>query len=106
MTNAFSAAREICHSALAVIAAIAGGQGVLLSIVASFGVHISALQASQGIAIAGGAALAISKAIDSINNMVVSHGASLAAAYTAQSGTGGAGSGPVVNVAAQPVGGA
>jgi hypothetical protein len=95
MTNALSTAREMAHSLLAVIAAVAGAQGVLLSIVASFGVHISALSASQGIAVAGGAALAISKAIDSINNAIVSHGASVAAGYANAYQPGGAGSGAI-----------
>ena len=69
MQQAFSKAREIAHSALAVIAAIAGGQAMLLTFIANFGVHISALDFSQKIGLVGAGVLTLSKFIDSLNDI-------------------------------------
>jgi hypothetical protein len=71
MQNFFSIAREVSHSLLAVLGAVAGGQAAIATIAAEFGLHISALDISQKAGAVGVVVLAVSKFIDSQNNAKV-----------------------------------
>lgn len=71
LLSILSAAREASHSALAVIGAAAGAQAVIVNLLAVLGVHVSAMQASNAVGVAGAVVLAVSKGIDSLNNAIV-----------------------------------
>jgi TRAP-type mannitol/chloroaromatic compound transport system permease large subunit len=68
LNQALSAAREASHSLLAVLAAVAGSQAVVVAALGDFGVHISAADVSLKLGAVGAVVLAASKAIDSWNN--------------------------------------
>jgi hypothetical protein len=68
LNQALSAAREASHSLLAVLAALAGSQAVVVSALSSLGVTVSAADVSLKLGAVGALALAVSKGIDSLNN--------------------------------------
>lgn len=70
MLAVFSKAREVAHAAVAVLGALAGAQALVLTFLASFGVHISALDLSQKVGAAGAVLALLSKGIDSLNNAI------------------------------------
>jgi hypothetical protein len=72
MQAAFSKAREIAHAAVAVLGSLAASQALVLTFLASLGVHISALDLAQKVGAAGAVLAVVSKGIDSLNNMVTS----------------------------------
>jgi hypothetical protein len=68
VTKLFSTLREWAHAAVAIIGLLTAGVAGVVTTVNSFGIHITDLQAIQGLGIAGGIATLISKLIDSANN--------------------------------------
>jgi hypothetical protein len=68
MQLAFAKARQLAHDAVAIVGIAAGAQGLLVTLLTLFGVHISAATVAQEIGAAGVAVVLLSKAIDSANN--------------------------------------
>jgi hypothetical protein len=68
LTGLFSTAREWAHAAVAIIGLLTAGVAGVVTTINSFGIHITDLQAIQGLGIAGGIATLVSKLIDSANN--------------------------------------
>ena len=70
VTGFFSTLREWSHAAIAIIGVLTAGVAGVVTTINSFGVHITDLQAVQGLGVAGGIATLISKLVDSANNAV------------------------------------
>ncbi len=71
MEAAFSKAREISHSAVAVVGTIAGFQALIVAFLVQVGVSDPSAKISFIIGGAGSAVALLSKGVDSLNNAVV-----------------------------------
>ena len=81
-----STAREVAHALVAILGSAAASAGLIVTLLESVGVHVTAAQVAQQAGAAGMAAVLISKAIDSANNAITTRGASLITAPGAPNG--------------------
>src|ERR1022692_2931261 len=69
--NLLSSEREIAHNSVAVLGAVAASAGVVVALLANFGVHVDAANVVEVAGVVGAIVTTLSKAIDSINNAIV-----------------------------------